>query len=52
MKKLNKDKNAKDLEEYKEMKLGLSALKSNKPFPLVNDNDQSEYWAYLTKFKK
>ena len=34
------------------MKSKLSSLKSNKPFPLIDDNDMCEYWNYLTKFKK
>lgn len=42
----------KDLEEHKEMKIGLSALKSSKPFPLIYDTELSEYWSYLTKFHR
>jgi hypothetical protein len=35
------------------MKSRLSGMKSQgKVFPLIDDNDFSEYWAYLSKFNK
>lgn len=50
---MNQDRNQKDIDDYKDMKARKSGLKSQgKTFPLINDSDQSEYWQYLTQFKK
>lgn len=48
----NQKRTVEDLENYKELKSKISTLKYNKPWPLINDSDLSEYWKYLTKFKK
>ncbi len=43
----------KEIDEYKDRKARLSNLNSQgKKFPLVNDEDQNEFWSYLAKFKK
>ena len=44
----NQRRNIEESENFKEMKAKISTLKFSKPFPLIFDQDLSEYWRYLT----
>ena len=47
-----KERTVLEIENYKELKSRISNLRQAKPHPLVNDQDYSEYWKYLSQFKK
>lgn len=52
IKKRNAERTQLEIETFKENKIKLSTLKSNKGFPLIDDSDYGEYWDYLSQFKK